>query len=454
MFVSNYITISKINEKEYILIHSYLNNIDIVEKNIAINLIKAKNSGDEVKNIEKNIFNELHKKGYLIKDKEEDRNRFIKLANKVLEISKSKVSSYVFIPSYKCNFRCPYCFELKTVKNESNNKIMDKSLVDIIYNEIDKDTYNDKKISISLFGGEPFLKENYEIIKYILKKSNDRKIKIDAITNGYEMQYYNKFFEIGAFSKLQITLDGDECMHDSRRFLKNGEATFQVIAKNIDNVLKFDKGPHISIRVNVDKDNYHSVKKLHDFIKNSGWYTNNKFSFYTKSVHACYLSNKEKIYDSDVIENVKLDDNKIVNMCYNAQYKVMFRDVEAIFDSKQLVPNFKTSTCGATKGMKVIDAFGNIYTCLEEVDNENNRVGTIDFEQKKFLYNSLWDLWQNRQIQNIDRCSRCGYSLTCGGNCPEHAKISNKDIYTSYCADIKKTYERVVREVASRYGGN
>ena len=128
-YLSDYVIFQKINDKnEYVLIHSYLNNIDIVEEKIAAKILKIKND-EPVDEIDEKIFNELVEKGYLVNDKSEDKNRFEMVAKKLSE-NKNKYRSYILIPTYNCNFSCPYCFEGKLTRN--NNILMDKKMVDII----------------------------------------------------------------------------------------------------------------------------------------------------------------------------------------------------------------------------------------------------------------------------------------------------------------------------------
>ena len=71
-------------------------------------------------------------------------------------------------------------------------------------------------------------------------------------------------------------------MHNSRRYLINKVPTFSKILQNIDSILKIEDGPKISVRINVDKNNYDAVIDLYNIFKSKEWTENKKFDFYTK----------------------------------------------------------------------------------------------------------------------------------------------------------------------------
>lgn len=50
---------------------------------------------------------------------------------------------------------------------------------------------------------------------------------------------------------VQITLDGEKNVHDSRRCLNNGGKTFETIINNLDYLLTTNL-KHVTIRVNLD----------------------------------------------------------------------------------------------------------------------------------------------------------------------------------------------------------
>lgn len=450
MYVSDYVIFGKNKDCDYVLIHSYIGNVDILEKEYGDILIESREENKEVdrSRIPEEIYNQLISKYYIVDSKTTDKQRYFKIANKIKQISSNKNVSYTLIPSYECNFRCSYCFEREVVGKCTNNKKMSRELVDAIFRDIDKKNDEDKSIVITLFGGEPLLESNKEINDYILQNAKDREIKVSAISNGYELDCYIDEFKKGYFSSIQITLDGSEAIHNSRRYRIGRKPTFRKIIENIEKILKIEVGPKISVRINIDKHNFNDVNNLYKLFNDKGWLKNNKFNFYTKSVHACYAKTSERVYDTDVIDNVKLFKDNIKNMKCNIQYRRMISDVKCILSAEKKMTALRTSACGATNGMLVIDAYGDVYACYEEVDCKENRIGYVDLDKEEIIYNDKQEKWLNRHVQNLDECSKCSYSLVCGGNCPEHTKVEKGSLYETCCEDKKEIFDRVLLELA------
>ena len=160
------------------------------------------------------------------------------------------------------------------------------------------------------------------------------------------------------------------------------------------------------------------------------------------------MEQNEKIFDSDVVDNVKLSDDNLTNMNFNISYRRMINHIRNTFNVKNKLGVLRSCSCGAVNGMNVIDAYGDIYACYEDVDCRENRIGYIDIILGAFIYNNKKTEWENRHVQNLNQCSKCSYSLVCGGNCPKHTKVETGDLYKSCCEDKKKIYTRVLLELA------
>lgn len=46
---------------------------------------------------------------------------------------------------------------------------------------------------ILLYGGEPFLRNNKEVVSYIIKKGIDNNYKFKVISNGYDLDFMRMF---------------------------------------------------------------------------------------------------------------------------------------------------------------------------------------------------------------------------------------------------------------------
>ena len=82
----------------------------------------------------------------------------------------------------------------------------------------DKDKDRTGKRSIHLYGGEPFLAENYEVLEYIVQKGKDLGYMFSVTSNGYDLDNYLDFLkENSKIFSFQITIDGVEDIHNKRK---------------------------------------------------------------------------------------------------------------------------------------------------------------------------------------------------------------------------------------------
>lgn len=180
--IKNYIDVRTDCEDNF-LIHPYCGEIYVIGKKE----IKMLSKWSKMSNIicdtseEEEFFNHLLKKGFLV-DKEEEEGI---LADKVLKASREhheklqrEINSAVFVLTYACNFACPYCYE--SGNKENTTKVMTREMVDTVFA-----MYNNKIDNIALYGGEPLLLQNKEIIEYIISKAPNAKYSIT--TNGYNI---------------------------------------------------------------------------------------------------------------------------------------------------------------------------------------------------------------------------------------------------------------------------
>ncbi|MCR5137625.1 MAG: 4Fe-4S cluster-binding domain-containing protein [Oscillospiraceae bacterium] len=68
----------------------------------------------------------------------------------------------MILPTYNCNFRCPYCFERHRLSRgqEWLCKTMSEEMVDAIFKAVEKEKARGVKAgSCTLYGGEPFLEK-------------------------------------------------------------------------------------------------------------------------------------------------------------------------------------------------------------------------------------------------------------------------------------------------------
>lgn len=127
--------------------------------------------------------------------------------------------------------------------------------------------------SINLYGGELLLKQNYDIVNYIIEKGKEKCFTFRATTNGYDLDHYKNILGEEGINRLQISIDGMLETNNKRRVHYLGKDTFSQIMRNIR--IALDKGVKVMTRINIDKSNFNEIEELMQY------FDSNRFLTYT-----------------------------------------------------------------------------------------------------------------------------------------------------------------------------
>lgn len=329
--------------------------------------------------------------------------------------------SLTIAPTSNCNFRCIYCYEKESIRNKS----MTKEIEDAIVNFIEQLKDDISSLSIAWYGGEPLMR--FDIIERLSKKiirlckENDIKYFSSIVTNGYLLnEEMAKKINDCNISKIQITIDGPQEIHDERRILANGDGTFEKI---LNNIIKYKRIlPPIDLRINVDKTNVDQIKELYNILK-----------------------------DNDLLEiiNPYLGHVKSSNGCYKDEKCISVEDYSKItFDFQELIkrniytfyPIRRTSLCGADSLYSfVIDSDGELYKCWDDIGIKEKSAGNI--------LNGTYVNMVNVNYMTLDatqneKCRTCKYLPICMGGCPVHFAEQDN------CTYFKYNFDKYLRKVA------
>ena len=274
-----------------LLVHGYTGAIDRVNKEVA-RMIKSRvviseEMFDQLPCSEETVHT-LMKRGYLTsRSPVEEREYVHSMANFLHHTSSRGAASFLFLVAYDCNFRCPYCFENDISDHGKgwSKQVFTKEMVDRAYEamcEIQPNKTMHSK-NITLYGGEPLLAKNKDIVQYIVDEGLKRGYIFSAITNGYDLHHFMDLLGPKKIRRLQITLDGEEENHNRKRPHYLAGDSFDVIMKNVALALSLDV--QISMRINTDYDNVDILPKLFDLFKDKGFTEYPKFSAYSALVH-------------------------------------------------------------------------------------------------------------------------------------------------------------------------
>ncbi|ORC35402.1 hypothetical protein B4O97_09530 [Marispirochaeta aestuarii] len=405
----------------YILLNPLSKQADILSPELAREYEKG-NIADPTEFIEK---------GYLSDEGEENR-RYRNAYLSFIEAREAEEVQVFFVPTYACNFACSYCYqESYDHANDSRNP----ELTDAFFRWLDTELAGRKKY-ITVFGGEPLLPSSASrnVLERILTKAADRKLSVAVVTNGYELENYIPLLSSASIREVQVTLDGVGVVHDRRRPLHGGGATFDRIVRGIDAALA--AGIPINLRAVVDRENLPHLPELARFAIARGWTGNPLFKTQlgrNYELHTCQIDQK-KLYS-----RISLYEELYALIKENPEFLEFHRPAYSVtkflFEHGEL-PDPLFDSCPGTKTEWALDYTGKVYACTATVGKKGEELGTFYPEISR--RDEAIEEWEDRDVTSIPECANCNLQLTCGGGCAAVAKNTKGKILSPDCRPTDK----------------
>lgn len=427
--------------KRYAILNGYTRAFDIVNEEVYMYLRTDGMQGS----ITDATKRKLIERGYLTQLSKDEEVELVKcILDKIYDEIRLKNYSFQFIISYDCNLRCIYCYENPILNGESclSKKKITKEQIDRAFDFIIKQSgKNQSKKVIALYGGEPFLAENYDIIVYIVEKGKQLGYTFSVTSNGYDIDKYFDFIKNNKIFSFQITLDGVEDIQNVRKPHSKNKDSFSKIANNIDALLKI--GIPVAVRVNTDPYIMERMDELLEYFKEREWHKYKNFKSYTALLRKDIpireedsLLQKGFFTQSDFVRSFyekKIPEKSFSKMSCQ-DYKI-YNMLTNLLLGKH-VP-YKTCFCGAQSSCIIFDPMGDVYSCWDVVGQKQYRVGryTPKFELEENLSNK----WFNSRISE-HKCVRCKYVFFCGGGCLAGSLRMEGEIKPGYCNDFPKLF--------------
>ena len=273
----------------------------------------------------------------------------------------------------RCNLRCLHCYQ-DTFKDRDELKW--RNLKKICDNLIESMKAKNKKLTISLTGGEPFLKEEiFDIIGYLSLSGYVSNLSI--ITNGILI---DKFItKLTSFSKLRTLFVSLEAVTPGINDSIRGKGSFEKVLQNI-RILK-ENGFSVFIMFTVLRRNLKEAEKLMDFSR-----TNCLDGFILERFVPLGQSKKikEELVSRDELENL---------------YKAIFKQCQIEFFREAiqyhaLKVDFRKEQADLFGAECVVAKYGCALMpdgCVLPCRRFNLPIGSL-------LNNSLWDILDNSEV--------------------------------------------------------
>ncbi len=378
--------------------------------NLVIEAIKS----DDIDKMPEQIREALLREGYLVEDSF-DEHAYVEFRLRTKRYD-TRSLSVTYIPGYKCNFACTYCYASLQV----HNRPLDERPSDNLGNLLDwlskqLTTIQPRVLDFSFHGGEPLMYAKYMIkVARAVSKLGERRgayVGYNVVTNGSLLSpnLYRRLQEID-INKFLITVDGPPPVHDIRRVNKDNTSTYNKILDNALNVLA--NGGTIIMSTNIDSQNKNSITELLDNLSKKGFGQYPNFRFVAAAVlrgpGSELLPHFDKYPPLDLKEFARV---KVEAYRYAAQKGIRTSYPFGIGLCSLKMPN-----------AYIIDSNDNIYKCTTLVGHSESWVGTLS-EDMETLSRRVSQLDMAEPWAKNERCQQCIYLPMCVGSCPQQAML-------------------------------
>ena len=419
---------------------------DAVLKNIYTKKI------DEKHNL---LIDTQHDKCYIINESAEKvgipkeiYNEIIKPKESNKDSSPNKIVTFILAITYSCNLHCTYCYQQHDP--DLNRNLISKADLRKVLDTIGEYMVNhpDKQVEMGLFGGEPLLVQNEEIIDEVFKFCKEKKIRVHITTNGVNLDYYLKKIIINRkiISSINPTIDSVKLNYSTRKNLndnKNVDGETEKIIKCVKTLLYY-KVP-VNIATNVDRHNCKHIWETHDDFKRLGLMDDDRFVWSIGRVDdRLYETNYPDIIREDEIISELLKYKMPINM-HAAFLKTTYNLVNKMgVDLHQHELKGIHNYCWNSSNQDIvfyIDNDLNTYRCTYTVGRPKYKI--FDFSKEQIETYKIRDV-TNIQYRECEECKIGGY---CGGGC----QLSHAVNFERCCQYEKETFENFVDNILISY---
>ncbi len=340
--------------------------------------------------------------------------------------------------AHDCDLRCKYCFASQGSYN-SKRALMSYDVAKASIDFLITNSGKRHNLEIDFFGGEPLL--NFEVVKQTVlyakqrEKESGKKFKFTLTTNALKLDAETGDFLNEHMDNVVLSLDGRAEIHDAMRPLKNGQASYDIIIKNILDFVKKRKDKEYYVRgtyTALNRDFSQDVIHMSNLgIKNISVEPVSSDVRFKYSLADTDMDALDSEYDKIAQEYIKRKgkDNEFLFFHFNID-----------INSSPCVYK-KISGCGAGTDYMAVSPDGKLYPC--------HQFDSIE----KFCIGNVFDGIINKEIgqdffaTNIltkEECKNCWAKYHCGGGCYAAGYKANNDIHKNdnlACEMLKKRLE-------------
>lgn len=318
----------------------------------------------------------------------------------------SSTLSLTIAPTMACNLACGYCYQ-------GLDKDLSKIRADVpekIFKLVEGKIKGITDLSVTWYGGEPLMGKDtiFRLSDRLIGLCDLNGVEYGAsiVTNGVHLtpdialQLYTR-----RCTSAQVTIDGTKSIHDKMRPTISGKGSYDVIIKNICNVVR-ETPMAVNIRVNVGEPNISDAELLLDEIAGLQLGGTGRISMYFAPLEASTQASGAAFQES------------LTKAEFNAAILRLKEHAIANGLDRIITPpgGFMGMCVAAKQNGYVVSPNGDLHKCWETAHDPSKRVTTLD-NHENFEETPNGALWANWSPFDNQVCTNCKILPMCGGMC-------------------------------------
>jgi uncharacterized protein len=338
----------------------------------------------------------------------------------------------IIMPTLDCNFACVYCYETRRpdkMTDETETAIKKWLTVQIPKYKV---------VMLHWFGGEPLMchRRVISITQYIANIAIKSGVSCitHITTNGYLLseKRIKELIDSGVLD-FQITVDGSPEAHDKLRILRNSKGTFNRLFQNINNLVRADERVRVSLRVNFNHINLHSIPRLLAMFPLD--VRPHLRVVYEPIFGQCSLSATGNLLPQEISETM-------------ADYYKLAEELgyDVVLGQASVYPGKLVYCYAERENQFIINYNCDVYKCSVSEFNPKERIGYIRTDGIFVKDDEQWNKWVSSSNLFEGECRSCVYLPLCMGGCRK-MRLQHKGS-GSYCSLVPTNTSYILKQVA------
>ena len=343
-----------------------------------------------------------------------------------------KANYLVLHVSDRCNMHCEYCY---AEDNElDREQIMDS---ETMIKAIDKFLDNCHHLNVLFHGREPLT--NYSnILRTLEHYCDNKRISFTLQTNGVLLTD-DKINQLKKHN-VEISVSMDGISDKANKLRINGETSLNYTKRIIELVKKY----HLSVITIIHNENIDELLDIRNFLIRNGL-NSAAFNFLWPTRENPMLENEVVSQERLIVEMKRLFLTSIEDDRGKKFFDFKERDLFLLYGRVVFrhINNYmcNKSPCGAGKNCFSVNYNGDVYACTTVNKQKENYMGNILHDLLADIISREVEL-RKRNIDEIEDCNECPYSIFCGGGgCAgfiynSSGNVNSKSIYCDYYKEM------------------